>query len=159
MEQYIQAFIKVSERVFLDFCKTEIKAKKVFFTEKEKYQLNWDISGIIGLSGEVSGAVVISMNGATAFRITETLMGMKFSSFEKEVEASVGEIINIIAGNVKKDFEEELRIKISLPSIVIGEDHKISWPSEKTRIICIPFSVFSDQELCLSVAVETSKRT
>ena len=157
MEQYIQPFIKVSERVFEDFCKTEIKAKKVFFTEKEEYRLDWDISGIIGLSGEVSGAVAISMKDITAFRIAETLMGTKFSSFEKEVTASVGEIVNIISGNVKKDFEEELRIKISLPTIITGKAHKIDWPSEKARIICIPFSVFSDQELYLSVAVDTTK--
>ena len=157
MEQYIQPFIKVSEKVFLDFCKTEIKAKKVFLTEKEDYKLDWDISGVIGLSGEVSGAVVISMKSITAFKIAETLMGMKFSSFEKEVKASVGEIINIIAGNVKKDFEDELRIKISLPSIIIGTDHNISWPTAKARIICIPFSIFSNQELCLSVAIETTK--
>ena len=157
MEQYIQPFIKVSERVFQDFCNTEIKARKVFLTEKEEYKLDWDISGIIGLSGEVSGAVAISMKDITAFRIAEILMKKKFSSFEKEVTASVGEIINIISGNVKKDFEDELRIKISLPTIITGADHIIDWPTEKARIICIPFSVFSDQELCLSVAVDTSK--
>ena len=157
MEQYIQPFIKVSERVFEDFCKTEIKAKKVFFTEKEEYKHDWDISGIIGLSGEVSGAVAISMKDITAFKIAQTLMGREFSSFEPEVTASVGEIVNIISGNVKKDFEEELRIKISLPTIITGTSHKIDWPSEKARIICIPFSLFSDQELYLSVAIETSK--
>ena len=157
MEQYIQPFIKVSEKVFEDFCKTKISAKKVFFTEKEKFRLDWDISGIIGLSGEVSGAVAISMHDVTAFKIAETLMGKKFTSFEKEVTASVGEIINIISGNVKKDFEEELRIKISLPTIILGAVHNVSWPSEKARIICIPFSIFNDQEFNLSVAVKTAK--
>jgi len=157
VEQYIQPFIKVSERVFEDFCKTKIEAKKVFFTEREEFRFDWDISGVIGLSGEVSGAVAISMKDITAFRIAETLMGMKFTSFEKEVTASVGEIVNIISGNVKKDFEEELRIKISLPTIITGKAHIIKWPSEKARIICIPFSVYSDQELYLSVVVDTSK--
>ena len=157
MEQYIQPFIKVSERVFEDFCKTTIKAKKVFFVEREEYILDWDISGIIGLSGEVSGAVAISMKDITAFRIAEMLMRKKFSSFEKEVTASVGEIINIISGNVKKDFEEELRIKISLPTIITGKAHRIDWPTEKARIICIPFSVYTNQELYLSVAVDTAR--
>jgi CheY-specific phosphatase CheX len=69
----------------------------------------------------------------------------------------VGEIITIIAGNVKKDFEEALRIKISLPTIVKGKAHSIVWPSEKTRIICIPFTIFSNQEICLSIAVDPTK--
>jgi len=157
VEQYIQPFIKVSEKVFEDFCKTKISAKKVYFADKDGFALDWDISGVIGLSGEVSGAVAISMRDITAFKIAETLMGRKFNQFEKEVTSAVGEIINIISGNVKKDFEEELRIKISLPTIILGSVHKISWPSDKARIICIPFSIFSDQEFNLSVAIKTSK--
>ena len=76
---------------------------------------------------------------------------------DSDVTDAVGEIINIIAGNVKKNFEEELRVKISLPSIIKGVAHSIVWPSEKTRIICIPFTIFSDQEFCLSIAVDPTK--
>ena len=145
MEQYIQPFIKVCEAVFNDFCQTEIKAGRVFFVAKDEYETNWDISGIIGLSGEASGAVAISLKDLTAFKVTSMLTGSAHSSIDADVTDAVGEIINIIAGNVKKHFEEELRIRISLPTIVKGKAHSIVWPSEKTRIICIPFSIFGDQ--------------
>ena len=157
MEQYIQPFINVCETVFYEFCQTEIKSGRVFFVSKNEYEANWDISGIIGLSGEASGAVAISLKDLAAFRITKILTGVDHSSFDPDVTDAVGEIINIIAGNVKKYFEEELRIKISLPTIVKGKAHSIVWPSEKTRIICIPFAIFDDQEICLSIAVDTTK--
>ena len=157
MEQYIQPFIKVCETVFRDFCRTEVKAGRVYFVEKHEFEKNWDISGIIGLSGEAKGAVAISLKDATAFKVTSILTGEEHQSFDADVTDAVGEIINIIAGNVKKDFEEALRIKISLPTIVKGKAHSIVWPSEKTRIICIPFSIFGDQEICLSVAVDPTK--
>ena len=157
MEQYIQPFIKVCESTFKDFCQTEVKAGRVFFVSKDEYESNWDISGIIGMSGEATGAVAISLKDATAFRVTKMLTGSDHSSIDPDVTDAVGEIINIIAGNVKKNFEEELRIKISLPTIVKGKAHSIVWPSEKTRIICIPFTIFSDQEMCLSVAVDPAK--
>jgi chemotaxis protein CheX len=157
MEQYIQPFISVCETVFHDFCQTKVKADRVFFAEKDKYETNWDISGIIGLSGEVSGTVAISLRDITAFRVTNVLTGTKHTSFDDDVTDAIGEIINIIAGNVKKHFEEEMRVKISLPSIVKGKAHSIVWPSEKTRIICIPFSIFENQEICLSIAVDGSK--
>jgi chemotaxis protein CheX len=157
VEQYIQPFIKVCETVFRDFCQTEVKPGRVYFVEKHEFEQNWDISGIIGLSGEAKGAVAISLKDTTAFKVTETLTGSKHDSFDSDVTDAVGEIINIIAGNVKKDFEETLRIKISLPTIVKGKAHSIVWPSEKTRIICIPFTIFSQQEICLSVAVDPSK--
>jgi len=157
MEKYIQPFIKVCESTFKDFCQTEIKAGRLFFISKDEYESNWDISGIIGLSGEASGAVAISLKDITVFRITKILTGNDYKSIDSDVTDAVGEIINIIAGNVKRNFEEELKIKISLPTIVKGKSHSIVWPSEKTRIICIPFTIFSDQEMCLSVAVETTK--
>ena len=157
MEKYIQPFITVCENVFRDFCQTDVKAGRVFFVSKDEYESNWDISGIIGLSGEVSGAVAISLRDITSFKVTSILTGSEHTSIDADVTDAVGEIINIIAGNVKKNFEEELRIKISLPSIVKGKAHSIVWPSEKTRIICIPFSIFGDQEICLSVAVDPSK--
>ena len=154
MEQYIQPFIKVCECTFKDFCHTEVKAGRAFFSSKEEYQSNWDISGIIGLSGEAAGAVVVSMNETTALKVTEMLTGSEHTVIDSDVTDAIGEIVNIIAGNVKKHFEEVLRIKISLPSIVKGKNHTIFRPFEKTRIICIPFSIFSTQEICLSVAVD-----
>ena len=157
MEQYIQPFINVCEATFNKFCKTDVKAGRVFFISNEEYEKNWDISGIIGLSGQVVGAVAISMKDVTAFQITKTLTGNDHNSIDLLVTDAVGEIINIIAGNVKKDFEEILRIKISLPTIIKGKAHAIVWPSEKTRIICIPFTIFSGQEICLSVAIDPSK--
>ena len=157
MEKYIQPFIKVCETVFHEFCQTEVTAGRVFFVSKDEYESNWDISGIIGLSGEASGAVAISLKDVTAFQVTKTLTGSEHSSLDADVTDAVGEIINIIAGNVKKNFEEELKIKISLPTIVKGKAHSIVWPSEKTRIICIPFTIFKDQEMCLSVAVDPTK--
>jgi len=157
MEQYIQPFIKVCESVFREFCQTEVKAGRVFFVAKDEYETSWDISGIIGLSGEASGAVAISMKEITAFRVTKILTGQDHKSIDPDVTDAVGEIINIITGNVKKSFEDELRIKISLPSIIKGKAHSIVWPSEKTRIICIPFMIFENQELCLSIAVDPTK--
>jgi len=157
MEQYIQPFIKVCETVFRDFCKTDVKAGRVYFAAKDEYEASWEISGIIGLSGEASGAVAISLSEKTSFQITKLLTGIAPTSLDADVTDAMGEIINIIAGNAKKYFEEDLRIKISLPTIVKGKAHSILWPSEKTRIICIPFSIFSDQEFCLSVAVDPTK--
>jgi len=157
VEKYIQAFIKVCESVFRDFCGTEAKAGRVFFMTKDNQESDWDISGIIGLSGQISGAVAISMKDIVAYQLTKILTGADHSSFDADVIDAVGEIINIIAGNIKKEFEEAFRTAISLPSIVQGKGHKIIWPSKNIRIICIPFSILSDKELFLSIAIEETK--
>jgi len=157
MEQYVQPFMKTSESVFQQLLNTEIKAGRVYFVDVEEFEKNWDISGIIGLSGDVSGAVVISFKEDTACRVTHMLTGKEHTDLDRFVTDTTGEIINIIAGNVKKFYENELRIKISLPSIVKGKSHTIVWPSDKARIICIPFTIFNDQEICISVAMAPNK--
>jgi chemotaxis protein CheX len=149
--------MKTSESVFQQLCNLEIRPGRVFFVDVNEFERNWDISGIIGLSGDVSGAVVISFKENTACQVTRILTGKEHDDLDKLVCDTTGEIINIIAGNVKKYYENELRIKISLPSIVKGKAHCIVWPSDKARIICIPFSIFEDQEICISVAMAITK--
>jgi len=157
MEQFIQPFIEGTVEVFRDLCNVEAKAGRPFFVSKDEFDTSWDISGIIGLSGEANGAVAISIKEETAFKLTSILTGKEYASIDKEVTDMLGEVVNIIAGNVKNVFEKKHRVKISMPSIIKGKSHTIVWPSEKARIICIPFSIFEDQELCLSVAVEEAK--
>jgi len=157
MEEFIQPFIEGSEEVFRDLCNTEITAGRAFFVSKDEFETIWDISGIIGLSGDAHGAVAISLKEDTAFRLTNILTGKEYTTVDREVTDMLGEVVNIIAGNVKNVFEKKHRIKISMPSIIKGKAHSIVWPSEKARIICIPFTIFDNQEFCLSVAVEQGK--
>jgi len=157
MEQFIQPFIDGTENVFRDLCRTEIKSGRPFFISMDEFEAIWDISGVIGLSGEADGAVAISLKETAAFKITGALTGREHTSIDKEVTDALGEIINIIVGNVKNVFEKKHRIKITMPSIIKGKAHSIIWPSDKARIICIPFTLFDDQEMCLSVAVEQLK--
>jgi chemotaxis protein CheX len=157
MEQYIQPFIDVCKSVFKNFCQSDVESGRAFFEEKDKYVHNWDISGLIGLTGEASGAVAISLSENTALRITKILTNEDHDYVDDFVIDAVGEIINIIAGNVKKNLEEMFKLKISLPTIIKGKAHLVVWPSEKTRIICVPFSIFENQKFCLSIAIDPNK--
>ncbi|MDR2073345.1 MAG: chemotaxis protein CheX [Spirochaetaceae bacterium] len=156
MDQYIQPFIEVSKNAFKEIVGTEISAERPYFLAKEA-GTDGDISGIIGLSGEARGAVVIGMNEPLAIRITDILTGTKHSSIDDEVVDAVGELVNIIAGNAKKGLEEDFRLVISLPSIVLGQNHQVKWPQDQARVICIPFTIFESDVFTLSVAIESIK--
>ena len=153
MKQYIQPFITVCKNVFQDFIGQQVEAKMPHFLEKDKSS-EWDISGIIGLTGEARGAVVISMNDEFAIKLTGILTGKVHKVLYDEVVDAVGEIINIIAGNVKQELEDAFRLVISLPTIVKGKEHTIIWPTSHARIICIPFTTPANDNFTLSVALE-----
>ena len=153
MKQYIQPFINVCKSVFRDFLDLELEAKMPHFLDKDT-SAAWDISGIIGLTGEARGAVVISMNDDLAIKLTGKLTGKMHRVLYDEVVDAVGEIINIIAGNVKQELEDAYRLIISLPSIVKGKEHTINWPNSQARVICIPFTIGGKENFTLSVALE-----
>lgn len=169
MEKYIQPFIDVCVAVFKDFIGCDLIPGCPYFINTKNppggdaaegdaagkdAAESWDISGIIGLTGEARGAVVISMKKELAGKITAMLTGLEGPVPDNEITDAVGELINIIAGNAKRGLEQSFRLVISLPTIAEGKGHSIRWPGDQTRIICIPFTLLGNQKFCLSVAIE-----
>lgn len=154
MEKYIQPFIDTSLNVFKDFLNTEIIADTPHFvsrTDKDE----WSISGVIGLTGEAQGAVVLSMKKDLALELTKILTMEEVTDINDDVIDAVGEIVNIIAGNVKKDLEEMFKLVISLPTIIQGESHSTFWANpNNTRAICIPFTILNKHSFSLTVALK-----
>jgi chemotaxis protein CheX len=155
MERYIKPFVDVCMGVFKEFVGYTIVPGRAFFIDKNTPR-DWDVSGIIGLTGEARGAVVISMQTELALKMTGILTGKEHRSLDDETVDAIGEIVNIIAGNAKRELEESFRLVISLPTIVKGKNHTIQWPVSQVRIICIPFTL-EEHTFDLSVAIESVK--
>ncbi|MDR2661381.1 MAG: chemotaxis protein CheX [Treponema sp.] len=157
MEQYIQPFIQVTSTVFKDMLQCEINPDRAYFINKDAF-LTWDVSALIALTGEVRGLVAISMKYPTAAKITSRLMGTTGNVSLVDMTDAIGELVNIIAGNVKLNLEDMFRITISLPKVVHGKAHSVVIPDERTRLLCIPFKIFTNETLCLSINIDESKK-
>ncbi len=96
-----------------------------------------EVSGIIGLCGKARGAAVVSLGRETAIRCTERLLGERPPTVNAEVRDAVGEMANIVAGGAKAQMQQ-LEMSVSLPSIIIGRNHLINFPSGLTPV-CVPF--------------------
>jgi len=156
MEQittYIEPFVEVTLNTFKEFVGTEIVPKNPHFLDPEK-DFEWDVSSVIGLSGAVRGAVIISMKTNLAIELTDILTGTNHTTIDADVIDAVGEIVNIIAGNFKPKVPNGDKIVISIPTIIKGKEHSIAWPSKQTRILCIPYKVFENDTFHLLVAIE-----
>ena len=151
MEQYIQPFVQVTTSVFSTMLQCELKPERAYFIEKKAF-LDWDISGLIALTGEIKGLVAISMKNITAKKITAQLTGTNNSSSSEIVDA-IGELVNIIAGNVKKNLEDMFKIIISLPKVISGMAHMVVIPDDRIRLLCIPFTIYENEVICLSINI------
>jgi len=101
MIRYIQPFASACKMVFKRFVGADIKAERPYYAG-EKEVSGWDLFGIIGFSGDARGSLVIAMKRELAFKLTAALTGKIYTELESDVLDAVGELVNIIAGHVKK---------------------------------------------------------
>lgn len=149
--RYILPFIEAVQGAFSQLFNLQPRALTPYLARKEEV-LDWDISGIIGLAGEARGLVVLSFPSGLAQELTSILAGDIKTSLDDDVTDTVGEVVNIIAGNAKKGMEE-FHLQISLPTIVLGSHHHVAWPSGPVPVITIPFTT-ARGHFSLSVGLE-----
>jgi chemotaxis protein CheX len=117
---------------------------------KEGSKCSHDVSGIIGMSGEFTGTVVLSMPSQTAVSIVALFAGETYDPESADFADAVGEIINMVCGNAKASFQRK-NISISCPSVVVGKNHRVASQSD---IPCVLIPCTTDcGELVLEVAI------
>jgi len=133
--KYINPFLTASINLFKNYLGVDCTGGAPFLnTDPQNLE---EVTGIIGLAGETVGAVVLSFERETAIGIASRMAGKQYFNLSNEVIDIVGELVNIVAGNAKKDLLE-FRISISLPGVLVGSGSKIKWPTG-VPVITIPF--------------------
>jgi chemotaxis protein CheX len=118
----IAAFVNSTQNVLKTMVQVDSKIGKP--SQKFDPQPSYDVSGIVGFSGEVVGSVVISFREQSALDIVEAFCGEKLDLRSEDFADAVGELSNMIAGNAKKDFG--LKAYIGIPSVIIGSGHSVA---------------------------------
>ncbi len=119
---YINAFISAIENVFATMLQTDVLVKEPSL--KADREPRYDVSGIIGMSGDVVGAIIISFPSDVAERIASIFVGMPVASDNPDFADAIGELINMVSGNAKAGFSGK-KCSISCPSVVIGKGHQV----------------------------------
>jgi chemotaxis protein CheX len=153
LADYIVPFVEVTLSTFKEFVGVEVSPMQPHYLEPEK-GFEGDVSSVIGLSGAVRGAVIISMKAEVAMKLTDTLVGSHHTEIDADVVDVVGEVVNIIAGNIKPKVPKGDKIVISIPTVIKGKELSITWPSKQTRILCIPYKVYKNDFFHLLVAID-----
>jgi chemotaxis protein CheX len=107
---------------------------------KESNVATGDVSGIIGITGDVTGALTVSFSEACICNIISNLRGVQHAAVDKEVFDVVREITKMIMAIAIIRIEKEgLKIHASLPVVVFGKNHTFE-PTPDSPSITIPFS-------------------
>lgn len=149
--KYITPFVDATRHIIKDFFDVEPEPLNPYLMKRDDPH-RWEISAVIGIAGETRGVVVLSFYEDLAYTLTKKLTGVEVDGTESDMVDTIGEVVNIVAGNAKKGLEQ-FKLVISLPSIIRGEGHHIAWPGTGVPIIGIPFKT-PYGEFHLSVGLE-----
>ncbi len=140
--RFINPFIAAVKNVFVTMVKTEVTTNKPVLKMEELETA--DVSGVIGLSGDVTGAVVLSFPKTVACKLASAFAGIPLDTTSEDFADAIGELANMVAGNAKKDLAG-LNVSISLPSVVIGSGHQVAQSRTSPQLIIpcqTPFGPF-----------------
>ncbi len=129
--------IESTVEIFTTMVMMDISVSEADINDKGK--LNNSITGLIGLAGTHKGVLAIHIPNKVAFAITGSFLGMEVNEVNEDVEDAVGELANMLGGNVKTILSEKGRdIELSLPSTISGSQYDFQ-PTKDSEKIVIPF--------------------
>jgi chemotaxis protein CheX len=91
---------------------------------KQAATATYDVSGIIGFSGQITGSVVVTFARDAAVKLVAAFAGLEMPPEDPDFADAIGELANMIAGRAKKDLGASA--SISVPSVIIGNHYTIA---------------------------------
>jgi chemotaxis protein CheX len=151
---YGDALVEVLQRVFKSIFDVDVQL--VQRRTEEGKEAPFEVSGIIGITGPTRGSIVISFPMSLARKLTALMLkeGQPNKVTAQDISDSIGELANIVAGNLLVMLDEKVAEKshISLPNVVMGL-HRIVWSSKDVPCDLLVF----ETEMGM-LAAETSLR-
>jgi chemotaxis protein CheX len=133
--EHINPFLSAAVNVFSTMVNCSLTRGQPFL--KGGSQPEYEVSGIVGLSGRAKGTIVLSLCREAALAVASAMLGEPVPEIGADVCDAVGELTNMIAGSAKAQLEN-LALTVSLPSVITGRGHSVDFPRHVTPI-CIPF--------------------
>lgn len=151
-QSLITPFIRSIQNVFTTMLQLPVEMGEPSL--KRERTATHDVSGIIGVSGEMVGTIVLSMPQQTAESVVSLFTGMEPDPESSDFADAVGELVNMISGNAKAEFQRK-GVSISCPSVVLGSGHAVTTQSG-TPCVMIPCSTDCG-EVVLEVALRDAE--
>lgn len=147
---YVTPFVKSVQNVFETMLQLPVQIGQPSL--KKAGEASFDVSGIISMTGDVDGSVVLSFPTAVAERVVSLFTGSDMAHTHEDFADAVGELVNMVSGGAKAQFVGK-RVTIGCPSVVIGPDHTVYGRKD---VVCILLPCITDVgDFSVEVAFKT----
>ncbi|MDR0784740.1 MAG: chemotaxis protein CheX [Treponema sp.] len=153
IKENVYPFIEEFESAVLNISGWKLTPGRPYVTEIGELDQG-DVASIIEISGDVQGAVAVSMSEGPAVKFADAVTKTTHNGVDNEVEEVVAEVVNIFVGQAKRRFEKIAAMSISLPIFVRNGKFSRPLSDNNTRYICIPYRFNEELEFVLSIAIK-----
>ena len=102
-----------------------------------------DVTAIVGLGGKLTASIMVHFEKESALKVTSSMLGTAYLEIDGDVIDAVGEVSNMVAGGVKREFAANgVELDQSLPIVVNGKDFDTNCLNKDTSVL-MPFMVDS----------------
>lgn len=134
---FSKALITGAKDVFSTMLMVDLVDKKVIVNQRMAIDSN--LTSMLGLGGGLRGVLAIHCPAVTAQRITGIFLDMEIDDLNEDVKDAIGEIANMVAGNLKVACaEQNINIELAIPTSIVGHAFAVSGMAEASRVI-VPF--------------------
>lgn len=131
--RYINGFILSIRHVFKTMLSMDVGLGKPTVVSAATAP-NFDVSAVVGISGDALGRVVLGFNQESANRVASRFAGVEMTPQHPDFADAIGELVNMVGGFAKSKLEG-LNCSISLPSVIVGTDHTLSHSRSKPYLL------------------------
>ena len=87
------------------------------------------ITGLIGVSGDVTGFVTVNVSEMIAYQAVSALLLEECKELDHQVIDGIGELTNMVAGGIKKGLanSEWAFSDVTVPSVIVGQKYDIAF--------------------------------
>ncbi len=146
---FVNYFIESTLHVLETTASVDVKRKKAFV--KKGQAAYGDISGVLKFAGDVNGSAAISFDKEAILSIVSIMFGEEMKQLDDEIKDAVGEVINMVSGQVSMKFTQDgKQVKVELSEIIMGEGQVIVHAYD-LPVLSIPFNTGTGRfiiELC-----------
>ena len=136
MKQYMnvgQAIIDATTEVFSTMLMVDLEVGET--VEGKDGDIPANITSMIGLGKDIRGMLAVHCPAVVAKDITGSFLGMEVTELNEDVKDAIGEIANMVAGNMKVAFGEDGKnIEIAIPTTIIGDSFRTSGMAGAHRV-------------------------
>ena len=107
-------------------------------------QIRTDVIGMVSFTGKYHGVIALFCSKQFALKVASNMLMTEMTGFTSEVKDAIGEVSNMIAGNVKTKLTAQYGdMHLSIPIVIAGEGLSITAVNNHPVVADTTLSCFS----------------